>query len=548
MKKKTLACCYTRFSTEHQNQSSTIGQLKAIRAYCDKNNIEIIDTYIDEAQSGTNTNRKDFQRLLADAPTALWDTVVVYNMSRLSRSVKDTLNIKEEFERLGKKIISVIENQEETPEGDFFNLITYGMNELFIKQFARDSWRGLMVNANEAKALGGVPLYGYSISKDRKYIINEEEAKAVRIVFNMYLEGYSYKSIARFLNENGYRRRKGQLFTANFTDLLRNEKYKGIYVWNLREGKKKLGRKTNRVCKPESEVVRIEGGVPAIIDGETFDKIQAILDKRKKYNIKRGPKAKYLLTGLVKCGYCGGSLGGQYTFSGTTRNYRALYRCNVAKAKVLKCQAKDINMLYLDWYVKKVLTDIVLDVDNTKIYQEGINELSSRKRQKVLMALEEIEQNKEEIRLKSIGYAELLSGAKEDEYIRLMKEISWLTSRRAELEIEELEVKKEESLLYRLSQRDIKSMLVKYRQMMRTQEKEELRTILSHLIERVVVDNERVVIEINVDNLFGKKMLDTENPLILPIAEDRNLVCDKRRHDRIVFSGDKLIKAFEVIC
>lgn len=128
MKRKTLACCYTRFSTEHQNQSSTIGQLKAIRAYCEKNNIEIIETYIDEAQSGTNTNRKDFQRLLSDAPTALWDTVVVYNMSRLSRSVKDTLNIKEDFERLGKKIISVIENQDETPEGDFFNLITYGMN------------------------------------------------------------------------------------------------------------------------------------------------------------------------------------------------------------------------------------------------------------------------------------------------------------------------------------------------------------------------------------------------------------------------------------
>ena len=123
-----------------------------------------------------------------------------------------------------------------------------------------------------------------------------------------------------------------------------------------------------------------------------------MLCKRKKYNIKRGPKAKYLLTGLVKCGYCGASLGGQYTFSGTTKSYRALYRCNVAKAKIDKCQAKDINMVYLDWYVKKVITDIVLDVDNTKIYQEGINELSSRKRQKVLLALEEIEKNKEEIR------------------------------------------------------------------------------------------------------------------------------------------------------
>ena len=219
---KTLACCYTRFSTEHQNQSSTIGQLKAIKAYCEKNNIEIIETYIDEAQTGTNTNRKDFQRLLADAPTALWDTVVVYNMSRLSRSVKDTLNIKEEFEKLGKKILSVIENQEETPEGDFFNLITYGMNELFVKQFARDSWRGLLVNANECKALGGVPPLGYDVSKDRKYIINPKEAEIVKIIFDMALKDYSYREIAKYLNDNGYVKRDGRHFTGNFNDILRN--------------------------------------------------------------------------------------------------------------------------------------------------------------------------------------------------------------------------------------------------------------------------------------------------------------------------------------
>ena len=65
---KVLACCYTRFSTENQNQSSTIGQLRAIKAYCEKNNIELIDTYIDEAQSGTNMNRKNFQKMIADAP------------------------------------------------------------------------------------------------------------------------------------------------------------------------------------------------------------------------------------------------------------------------------------------------------------------------------------------------------------------------------------------------------------------------------------------------------------------------------------------------
>ena len=547
MKKKTLACCYTRFSTEHQNQSSTIGQLKAIRAYCDKNNIEIIDTYIDEAQSGTNTNRKDFQRLLADAPTALWDTVVVYNMSRLSRSVKDTLNIKEEFERLGKKIISVIENQDETPEGDFFNLITYGMNELFIKQFARDSWRGLLVNANDAKALGGVPLYGYSVSKDRKYIINEEEAEAVKIIFNMYLTGYSYKEIARFLNNNGYRRRSGRPFTPNFTDVLRNEKYKGNYVWNLRERYKKLGKKTNRVYKSDEEVIRIVGGVPAIIDVETFNKIQEILDKRKKKSMRRGPRSKYLLTGILRCGYCGGSFSGQYTFSGTTRSYRALYKCNVLKSNVQKCESKDINMEYLDWYVKKLLEDVVLNDESAKVYQEGINELSSRRRQKVINALDEIEKKKDEIRTKAMEYAELLSAAKEDEYIRLMKEISVLTSKRAALEIEELDVKNEESLLQRITQKDVKSKLVKFRVMMRAKEKDELKSTIAHLIEKITIDNEKIVVDVNMDNLLGKKLLDTDASLLLPIVEDRRLVCDRRRHSQIMFTLDKLINAFNSI-
>ena len=189
MKKKTLACCYTRFSTDNQNQSSTIGQLRSIKAYCERNNIELIDTYIDEAQSGTNMERTNFQRMLADAPTALWDTLVVYNMSRLSRSVKDTLIIKEEFKKMGKKILSVIENQEETPEGDFFNLITYGMNELFVKQFKRDTWRGLMTNALDCKAQGGPPLFGYSVNKDRKYVIVEEEAKIVRYVYKQVIAG-----------------------------------------------------------------------------------------------------------------------------------------------------------------------------------------------------------------------------------------------------------------------------------------------------------------------------------------------------------------------
>lgn len=542
MSGKTLACCYTRFSTEHQNQSSTIGQLKAIKAYCEKNNIEIIETYIDEAQTGTNTNRKDFQRLLADAPTALWDTVVVYNMSRLSRSVKDTLNIKEDFEKIGKKIVSVIENQEETPEGDFFNLITYGMNELFVKQFARDSWRGLLVNANECKALGGVPPFGYSVGKDRKYIINEEEAKIVRIIFDMTAKDYTYSEIAKYLNENGYTRREGKPFKTNFNDILRNEKYKGIYVWNLRENKKKLGKKTNRIYKSDAEVIRIPGGIPAIVDAKVFDEIQKILDQRKRRPMRRGLKSKYLLTGLVKCGYCGCSLSGQYTFSGKTKAYRSFYACNKNQVKPRRCECKDINMEYLNWYIKKLLVETILNKDNIKIYQDGVNELSSYKRQIVSDRLTEIENEKLSIKDKSLEYAELLAFASENEYVRLMKEISNITARRTSLELMEIELNNKIKLLPRLTVKDIKGFMSSYRHLLN--DREQQKKTIFHLIEKIVIDNETICVYVDLKKYFNIPNKGYDD-LILCITEDRNLVANKPKHQEIQFSGDKIKEGFD---
>ena len=542
---KTLACCYTRFSTEHQNQSSTIGQLKAIKAYCEKNNIEIIETYIDEAQTGTNTNRKDFQRLLADAPTALWDTVVVYNMSRLSRSVKDTLNIKEEFEKLGKKILSVIENQEETPEGDFFNLITYGMNELFVKQFARDSWRGLLVNANECKALGGVPPLGYDVSKDRKYIINPKEAEIVKIIFDMALKDYSYREIAKYLNDNGYVKRDGRHFTGNFNDILRNEKYKGVYVWNLRENKKKAGKKTNRIHKTSDDVIRIPGGMPAIIDEETFERIQKILDERKHKYKRRGAKAKYLLTGLIRCGYCDKAFSGSYTFSGMGQVYRSLYKCNTNSQKSNKCNSKDINMEYLNWYIKKLLMNTILNVDNAKEYQDGLKEIATASRRKLNDRIGEIEFQKSKIREKTLEFAELLPFATEGDYVKVMKEISNLTAQRAALELEEVELQRKYGNIPKISIKDIREFIVKYRTLMITKDTELLRKTIFHLIEKIVIDNDKVRVHIDLMKYFSIPRVDDTENLMLCLEEDRNLIANKPKHQYINFGNSKLKEAFE---
>lgn len=537
MKKKTLACCYTRFSTDNQNQSSTIGQLRSIKAYCERNNIELIDTYIDEAQSGTNMERTNFQRMLADAPTALWDTLVVYNMSRLSRSVKDTLIIKEEFKKMGKKILSVIENQEETPEGDFFNLITYGMNELFVKQFKRDTWRGLMTNALDCKAQGGPPLFGYSVNKDRKYVIVEEEAKIVRYVYKQVIAGSSYREIANALNKKGYTLR-GRPFKKNFTDMLRNEKYTGVYLWNRREGKHKIGVKTNRVEKSPEEIVRIEGGMPAIIDVDTFKKVQEILDKRKKK--QRGPKSKYLLTHLIECGICGHAYCGGTTWSGRTKNMRRYYRCMSHNHPATKCNCKDINMTYLDDYICKLMETVILNVDNADTYKEFINKYYDTKTSIIKSRIDELDIKKDELKQQSIDYASRLPHATDDYYVELTRLIGKNVADRTIIDKEYDLLQSQLELTIRVRKSDVEKQLRLKRQVYNQAEKKE---VIHKVLSRIVMNNDFVDTYIDVKYLFQVNCEDNE--LILRIREPRDNLSKRYNYEQIDFTSNALEKGVE---
>ena len=525
---KTLACCYTRFSTDTQNQSSTIGQLRAIKKYCEKNNIELIDTYIDEAQSGTNLNRKNFQKLMADAPTALWDTVVVYNMSRLSRSVKDTLLIKDEFKKMGKKILSVIENQDDTPEGDFFNLITYGMNELFVKQFKRDSWRGLLVNANECKVHGGIPPLGYTVGKDKKYIIDEEEAKIVRIIFKMTLEGHSYRDIANYLNNNGFTNR-GKKFRVYFTDTLRNEKYAGVYVWNLRESKERLGKKTNRKVKPDDEVIRIEGGMPQIIDKETFEKVQELMDARKRHYKPRGPKCKYLLSKLLVCGKCGRAYCGGDTWSGSGQNYRRYYRCTNKM-----CKSKEINMNNLDKYVKQLIEKMVLNSNSVDVYQEFINSYQEVRKRHLDKKLRMIKMEKERLKEESVFLANQLQESLDEEYIELTRLIGKNSTERTVLSTEELKLQEELHTVSKLTKEKILKII--------RNEKKKIQTIgfkdiITNVIHKIEMYDDRIDFIIDLTYLF--QIIDGNGRVMVKVSEPReNIAWSDKLYD-VEFTVEK---------
>jgi site-specific DNA recombinase len=144
---------------------------------------------------------------------------------------------------------------------------------------------------------------------------------------------------------------------------IRNEKYKGVYVY----GKNKRT-KIDGTFKdvPGDDVVRIQDGIPRIVDNETWDKANSIYNERQ---YKSGGQAKakeiYLLSGLIYCGLCGGSMCGSKVNSGRSKIPRITYKCNTRKAKKT-CNAKDIR--------RDVIENIVIEELENALSDDGIDE------------------------------------------------------------------------------------------------------------------------------------------------------------------------------
>ena len=355
------AVAYARYSSDKQQESSITVQLAAIHKFCDAHKIELIHEYIDEAQTGTNANRKEFQEMVRSAPDGEFKLIIVHRMDRWARNVDDARYYKKYFAKHGVKIVSAIEEFDETPEGEFFELMSMGMAELYSKKLSREAVAGKLANAREGKIHGGTPPLGYRV-QGKYYVIEEKEAEAVRVIFNMVAEGYGYTSIRAYLNSNGYRHVDGRLFTAHFTDILRNRKYIGEYVYNRSAYRARGVEYNNHTQKAEEEIIRIPGGMPRIVDDDTFNKVQRILDERKKHPNMRGVKTKkYLLTGLIVCGECGKTFCG-----GKMRSHNieyAIYKCG---NRGQSCPSKSINALHLEEYLFKLLEDCLLSPKNAE--------------------------------------------------------------------------------------------------------------------------------------------------------------------------------------
>ena len=254
----STAVIYARFSSHNQREESIEAQERACREYASRKGLQIIGVYADRAKSGTSAEREEFQRMIKDSGEKKFRYLIVHKLDRFSRDKYDSVIYKRRLRANGVKIISVVENLDDSPESIMLESVIEGMAQYYGKNLAREVMKGLRESAYDYKHLGGIPPLGYDVDPaTQRYVINEAEANIVRLIFEKYLSGWGYKRILDYLNHMGYRSKRGRCFGKNsLSSILTNEKYVGRYVFNKRQEKTVEG-KRNPTLKPKEEWIVI---------------------------------------------------------------------------------------------------------------------------------------------------------------------------------------------------------------------------------------------------------------------------------------------------
>ena len=301
------------------------------------------ETYIDDGYTGTDTNREDFQRLLADIHAKKVNCVIVKDLSRLARNYTDAGSLIDNlFVQMNVRFISLGDNIDSHKNPDSITSmivpITNVFNENFCAQTSKKIRQVFDYKRRKGEYIGGFAPYGYA--KDpldtHSLIVDEEAAEVVKKIFELFLGGTSKNAITHYLNDHGvispadYKKSKGlnyknafiteakPLWTHKRIDsILRNR----MYVGDMVQGKTRMKSYKIHIREtlPEEEWFIVENTHEAIITREDFSKAQQLLLR----DTRTSPKQKqlYLFSGFLKCADCGRGM------SRSEIKGRVYYRC-----------------------------------------------------------------------------------------------------------------------------------------------------------------------------------------------------------------------------
>lgn len=335
-----IAVIYARYSSHAQNDASIEQQVEKCMEYARKRGIKVVATYSDRAMTGKSDRRPDFQRMMKDAGKGMFNCVIAWKSNRLGRNMLEAMLNDARLTENGVRCMYVEEDFGDTAAGRFALRNMMNVNQFYSENMAEDIRRGLADNAAKCKVNGSLP-YGYKSGKDHRYEIDEVYAPVVREVFQRYAKGESAPVIASSLIIRKIKPLSSKEWCKNsIYRILKNERYCGIYEYGD---------------------VRIEGGIPRIIDQELFDAVQRRIRMKNTCKGRHRNDMDYLLTGKLFCGHCGSQMTGM---SGTSKMGAVYYYYVCQGKKQHACKKKNVRKDVIESAVAEAIIKYLLTPEN----------------------------------------------------------------------------------------------------------------------------------------------------------------------------------------
>ena len=342
------AIFYARYSSDKQTDESIEAQTRACREYAEAKGYVIAGEYIDEAISGKTANRAQYQRMLRDSTKGTFKAVLIHKYDRISRSLIEHVNLEKRLNDRGISLIAVAQDFGTTNEAKIMRALMWTLSEYYNDNLADETRKGLKETALKGLHTGGVPPFGYDVV-NQQYVINVIEAEFVKRLFNAAASRTGFTSILKKMANAGIKGKRGK--TIKYTqvyEMLRNEKYTGVYLYSPREAKDRGDRRL------KENAIRIDGAMPQIISKGLFKEVQTVMSERK----QTGNKAGHLCSGLVYC-ECGAKM---HAFKSERKGHTYYYyRCSK------KCGKPSIRMEEVDKAAREYLIELLSKANQIKI-------------------------------------------------------------------------------------------------------------------------------------------------------------------------------------
>ena len=380
------AALYLRVSTGRQaaGDVSIPSQRDLTQRHCDSQGWLVVDEFVEPGASATDDRRPVFQRMLEEAcsPERRFDVICVHSFSRFYRNGAEMELTIRKLRKHGVEVVSTTQPTGTDPSQELMRQIIGVFDEYTSRENGKNVSRAMRESAKQGFWNGATPPLGYRIVEaerrgakiKKKLAIDPVEAELVRQMFTLYLAGdgisgpLGVKGVAVWLNDRGYRTRKGATFGVGPVHaILTNRCYA--------TGKWPYGVKNSRTRERHDPANIVEIDIPAIVPMDQFEQVQARLSRNNpKVTPPRVVNGPTLLTGLATCATCGFGM----TLSGTKRRdrhyrYYSCAGCKLGGTSV--CRGRHVPMDKLDRLVVEGVADKLLVPSRV---EEILGALSSR--------------------------------------------------------------------------------------------------------------------------------------------------------------------------